>query len=365
MFNKNIIPIMSLLLAGSLYSCNKEKIVINDVPQSTDTITVVERYAEALWQPIDRNTLPSDAAGFNPLGFCISGDTLYISNWTARTIEVYDAKNMTYSHTIYANESGRTLNSRDVCVSDSLLFVTSGNPSQVSVYNRFTEEYLCRLGDGSTSGSVQQANSVAVDSNFVYVRDQSELLKLFDRKEINEAIAKKQKNVSPKYKYSIPSSVSISQDYDMQAVDGYLLAANNMDKTLYVYSCDADTSLYEVKSLKYTDNTIPYGIAASEKYIFISTEGVSAGIHAYNRKSFFELDNLDEPEYTLNYTEVVGLDNALEFVHFMDFSNDSTLFVRQNGKIQPLLLRERHYHIITPVLVPGNTDSDKNKNEQN
>ena len=105
---------------------------------------------------------------------------------------------MTYSHTIYANESGRTLNSRDVCVSDSLLFVTSGNPSQVSVYNRFTEEYLCRLGDGSTSGSVQQANSVAVDSNFVYVRDQSELLKLFDRKEINEAIAKKQKNVSPK-----------------------------------------------------------------------------------------------------------------------------------------------------------------------
>ena len=74
---------------------------------------------------------------------------------------------------------------------------------------------------------------------------------------------------------------------------------------------------------------------------------------------------LDEPEYTLNYTEVVGLDNALEFVHFMDFSNDSTLFVRQNGKIQPLLLRERHYHIITPVLVPGNTDSDKNKNEQN
>lgn len=333
-------------------ACDQEmdpNYIIDDVLQPTDTLTYTDYYAEAMSEWIDKNRLPDSADVFSPLGLCVTGDTLYVANWSARTIEVFDARTLEYRHTIVDKSNAQQLNSRNVYVSDSLLFIPGINPSQVSVYNRFSEKYLCRLGNGSWQGALVHANSVAADSHFVYVRDQSAEIKVFTRANIQKAVESGNLQVNTSFKMPIAEVAWNGSNYSMLALGGKLFAANNPDKTLYVYTCNPEDNSYTVEKYTFSDGSVPYGIAASDQYVFISTQGASAAIQGYDRAAFLSNPQLDSPLFSLSYSQIVGMDTALEAVHFMTVSGDR-IFVRQSDKILPLQLKEQEFDIIDPRL---------------
>lgn len=350
MENLKYIPYFIIGTMMVLSSCNKEyiyRIGEEDVYEPTDTIVYIEYYAElAEGRVITQSSLPDISSAFDPLGICVSGDSLYVANWPARTIELFDIRSLEHLATLVDKSNSTPLNSRDVCVSDSLLLVPGINPSQVSVYNRFTGTYLCRLGNGSWAGALTHANSIAADRHFVYVRDQSENIKVFRISDIHTA-SNNQANLDAAYRLPVPGAVWNSDDYDMLALDNKLYAVNNQDKTLYVYVYDPFNDDFISYTYSYENGATPYGITASSEYVFVSTQGNVSAIYGYILNSFVDTPQLDEPLFAIPYKNKTYNGQPLENIHFMAAKGDS-LFIRQNNRILQMNIKERHFDLISP-----------------
>ena len=320
---KHILVIVILAITSS---CSKveTQTIITDIYPTQEQFT--KEYLHGLDVELTSESLPADLNKiFNVKGTAIYGDELFCANYSARRIDIFDANTFKYKESII--DAGANILSRDVYADDKYIYITgiSAPRCQVSIYDRLTKKYICRLGNGSWAGPVVHAICVASSGKYVFVRDQGNKVKVFLKSEIGQG-----KSIGVHSYLNIDGqSVMNTDEYDMCVVDSVLYAVNIKNKAIYTYhvntDCKKNTETAYNSKLIYSDAQSPRAIASSDKYLFIATNASSAIIHAYIRGKG-EI-NLDKPKFSLS--SITG--NAFTRIEYIAAKGD-TLFINQNDK---------------------------------
>ena len=336
--------IISILLAFSTSSCSKinTETVITDLHPTQ--LPFINLYADSLGIEFTKESLPSGMnEGFSVKGTIVYEDELFCTNLSAKRIDIFDARTLKYKESIIDTK----MFSKDVYADDKYIYVTglSSPRCQVSVYDRQTKEYICRLGTGSWWGNKPLVHPicVAASEKYAFVRDQGTDIKVFLKSEIG-----KNKSILSYCRLNIDGQqVSNTDDYDMSVIDSTLYVINLKNKTIYTYSVNIDYEkdreiLYESK-FTYPDNQSPKAIAASDKYMFIATNASFARINIYKRGE--EKVNLAKPNFIVSSISGANI-NRIDFIA----AKGDTLFINPNGqRVTAVHLKTRYYDETTDI----------------
>lgn len=333
-----------IIILATASSCTKTEIqtIITDLYPTQEQFE--KQYADSIGVELTKESLPSNLnTTFNVKGTAIYGDELFCANYAAKRIDIFDANTFKYKESI--TDVGTPILSRDVYVDDKYIYITgiSAPRCQVSIYDRLTKEYICRLGNGSWAGPIVHAICVASSKKYVFVRDQGDKIKVFLKSEIE-----KDKSIGIHSYLNIDGqSAHNSDEYDMCVVDAILYAVNIKNKTIYTYHQDTEykkntEEAYNAK-LTFPNGRAPRAIASSDKYIFIATNASSAIIHAYNRGEG-EID-LAKPQF--NISSISG--NPIAKINYIAAKGD-TLFINPNDqKVTIAQIKTRLYDQIEDI----------------
>ncbi len=308
----------------------------------------VNLYADSLGVEFMKESLPPGMdKGFNVKGIIAYGNELFCTNLFAKRIDIFDIKTLKYKESIIDPDT--KMFSRDVYVDNQYIYVTglSDPRCQVSIYDRQTKEYICRLGTGLWWGNRPLVHPICVAASdiYIFVREQGNNIKVFLKSDIDMG-----KSSASYCSLNIDGQAVLNtDDYDMSVVDSTLYVINIKNKTIYTYSGNADyekdnEAPYKSK-FTYSDNQSPKAIASNSQYIFIATNASFAKINIYERGQ--EEIDLAKPNFIIS--SISGTD--IDRINFIAAKGD-TLFINQNDqKITAIHLKTRFYDEIidTPI----------------
>lgn len=331
-----------LLLPILSCACSETKTEIETITefidQPTDTLHHIGVSVVQLDKKLTADLLPEDRRPFNIHGIYTHRGELFCSNFDAKRVDIFSMDGLEYKGS-FAEGMG----AKDLFADDRYIFVTGlSNPTcQVSVYDRVTRDYICRLGNGSWGGPLTHPIGVAANDRYVFVRDQSEIIKVFLRSEIASG-----KSLSRHCTLNIDKSQAWNnENFSFGIAGNVLYALDNRSNTIYTYNVGQDFEKgkeypYTAK-LRYADNRKPMAFAATGKYIFI---GSPYKLHVYKQDEE-AITNLDE---TLSVITSLG-GKSIENILSLAASGDTLLMSTGRGAIIPLLIKEQCYDIITPI----------------
>ena len=341
-----IINILFFVILATITSCSKIEIqtVVTDIYPIQ--VQFSKQYADSLGAEITKDCLPLELSGvFSVKGTSIYGDELFCANYSAKRIDIFDANTFKYKESII--DPSAPILSRDVYADDKYIYITGiSNPRcQISIYDRITKKFICRLGNGSWAGAIVHAISVASSDKYVFVRDQSNKIKVFLKSDIAAG-----KSLGIYCYLNIDGqSVQSIDEYDMCVLDSILYAINIKNKTIYRYHTNTDYKKNEEVAYNskfvYADASYPRSVAFSDKYLFIATNSSSAKINAYCRgRDQAEID-LAKPKFTissLSGTTIARIDYIA--------AKGDTLFITPNDqKVTMAQIKIRYYDEIEDV----------------
>lgn len=239
--------ICTIALSYLISACtHTENIIYNDLwidvenPLSPDTLAIDTLHTLEFDAPTITTGGADAQSPLDAWGLYAADGQLYSANYGQRCVDIYDATTGTHLKSVADSISTgdrRLLEVRDVAVRDSFLFATGINPSQIYLFNRTSHTFYGRLGDGNwSSGITVHPFCVAADSRFVYVKDQRDIIKVFDRTLIE-----------PDCKLNYSATLAIDNTnpgwnnyYDMQVDEqsGKLYVMHHFTNTIYCYHTD-------------------------------------------------------------------------------------------------------------------------------
>lgn len=337
---KTIIP--SFLLAVCFLGCSAE----DDAP----TLSLPEDYGNTSYPYLylkESKCLPVEGSGETVRAVYADKGLLYVIDKTARQVEVYSLADLSKQSITYGNAE------LDCCggyACDSLVFVTStNNPCQVSVFNRSTGAYVCRLGDGTWWGPLAHPYSVAANSKYVFVWNQgAPAVKVFNRTQIKQG-----------------ASLQMWASLDTEDVEGYNNQYSSLtvdgDTCLYVLSGDRGNSMFvyylpneinkgdklKIERKSTLANGKPYGLAFGDQYVYASV--VNNGndqLRIFNRKEFATHPDLNFPLFSYDKLP----DGTLFKFNRNIAAQGDTIYLPQNqNKIYELIVCNSPIDVITPT----------------
>ncbi|MEG0580321.1 MAG: hypothetical protein RR490_10435, partial [Niameybacter sp.] len=335
-------PIVIVIILFSFCSCSKTDVIMKTVNQPTDTIRYTTLYAEELTPTLTHQSLPTGINNsFNVQSISVSKNELFCANINAQRVDVFEANTLQYKESF-----AESMICRDVFADEQYIFVTGlSNPRcQVSVYDRQSKEYICRLGNGSYSGPLTHPISVIANDKYIFVRDQSTVIKVFLRKEIASG-----KNLNVYCRLNIEKSQAMNtENYDFGIFKYMLYAVNNKNSTIYMY--DLSKGLERniehpfAAKFKYADSQQPFAFSASDKYLFIGTKiGNKAQLNVYKQ----DMDNLADLGNTFATISTIKTE-PINHILSLGAKGDTLLIATGKQSIIPLRIKERYYNIVTP-----------------
>lgn len=325
--------IILIILLAVTSSCTDTEFITNNI--QAEQKQYVKLYADSLGTNLTNDLLPAGNEKLTVKGIAIYGDELYCTNFDRKRVEIFDLKTLQYKSSIIDEESN--MESMDVYADDKYIYVTGKeNPrSQVSVYDRLTKAYICRLGNGFWWSILVHSFSVASTDKYIYVRDKGDI-KVFLKSEIGQG-----KSLNTYCKLDIDKDYIYRSDvyHDMTVMDSTLFVVNIQTKTIYMYDTRADyernSQVPYVSKFTYSDNQSPQAIAYNAKYLFIATKtSSSARINIYNRNN--ATIDLAKPAFII--PNVSG--NSISNIHSLAAKGD-TVFINSNEEqVTSLLLKE-------------------------
>lgn len=326
----------------SFCSCSETNVIMETVNQPTDTIRYTTLYAEELTPILTNQSLPVDINNnFNVQGISVNANELFCANVSGQRVDVFDASTLQYKESF-----AEKMICRDVFADDQYIYVTGlSNPRcQVSVYDRQSKEYICRLGNGSYSGPLTHPISVIANDKYIFVRDQDTVIQIFLRDEITSG-----KSLGVYCRLNIEKSQAMNtENYDFGIFKSMLYAMNNKNSTVYMYDLSKDLERNVehpfTAKFKYADNQQPFAFSASDKYLFIGTKtGNTAQLNVY-KQDMANLTDLDNTFATISTIKVEPINHILS----LGAKGDTLLIATGKQSIIPLKIKERYYDIITP-----------------
>ncbi|MCW0508051.1 YncE family protein [Riemerella anatipestifer] len=339
----------------ALISCKRDVNIIDKYIDELEKVTkteIKEFFVEAEESDVISNENFSElGSNFQPLGMQVFGDTLYVSDRSSHNTYLFNAKSYKYLTTIKGSNGEPAWNSRDVYVSDSLLFIPAAdNTSQISVFNKKTLKPLIKLGNGNWWQDITHPNAIAADENYVYVRHMQSNIRVFSRQSIEEGIAKGIPHVRPSFNIPFSPEAFRNTDQDMCILEDKLYFMNNSKESpgINVFIRNNNSNSYENKYITFEGKkVIPHAITYSDKYVVISVSGDFNGIIGYDKSSFSASLNLNTPLFEIQFPDFVGKNLKAEpNIKFLAMHGE-TLFIQQNQRIIPLKLRGRLYNVIS------------------
>lgn len=334
--------ILLFLLLAVTTGCTETETVITDLYPSQQQF--VKLYADSLGVNLTKELLPEGSnAQLTVKGFSIYGDEFYCTNFISKRVEIFDSKTLQYKGTIIDEESN--MESMDVYADDKYIYVSGKeNPrSQVSVYDRQTKAYVCRLGNGYWWSGLVHSLSIASSDKYIFVRDKSDVIRVFLKSEIGPG-----KSLNT-YCHLYNDKVYIYDNTaynDMMVMDSTLYAVNIQNKMIYTYNTNVDyernvTADYQSR-FNYADNQVPQAIASNAQYLFVATKnGSTARINIYQRDST-EIA-LEKPNFVISSLSGTPISD----IHAIATKGD-TLFLNTNEKqVTTTLLKKRFFDKIT------------------
>lgn len=306
MMRKSIINILMICLL--IVGCTKGT-VTEDVFISPYDTTKIYSYSfdkeGAITQPFDGD------ADFSPYSLFVEDDTLYIGNRAENAVYRYNMTTKMY------DKKFKYLNRTDplsMLTNGDYLFVACGNSREVQIFNKFTGDYVSRLGTGVWSGNVSFATSIAQCENFIYVRDSKSGIRVFEKAKINYSVANNNSyflnlnidnlitsNVTP-----YPRDMRVYNDtlfvFDVPSASAYIYSASKInsrdvnylrkidfnttyDNIRYVISMDVTNDRDVILKLNY-NNQICYAYYDSDEFMKLNWDKPNKLIKSQGKNNF-------------------------------------------------------------------------------
>lgn len=338
--NKIIITLALFASTGIFMGCEQEaSVIVRDelVPQPTDTVTYNSFYLENE-KIINKDAFP-EAANFGPISTYLDGTDLYVANFAAKRVDLFDVVTMTYKRSF---SNGRT-EARDIYVNGDHLFVGAGNMRELQIFDKNTGKYLTRLGNGVFSGSVSFASGVAATEQFVFIHDsKGNGIKVFDRSKIN--LVETANNNSPFSLLKNDGYTGNSNMNDLEVIDDSLYVFQHDKSTVYIYSI-ADVAAKKTDYVKKVTGLKIYSVSVDipNNNIYVAMEVEKATVfRSYSLADFKEM-KLNNPSWTL----VSAGTSSIPTICNIAYHNQRLIFPR-TSTLESWNIKNAPVHIITP-----------------
>ncbi len=307
------ILMLSMLIAGCTKGTITEDVFV--FPYDTTKIYIYSFEKEgAISQPLDGDT------HFSPYSLYVEEDILYIGNRAEKAVYRYNMATKKYVNK-YKNLD-RT-DPLSMLINGDYLFVACGDSREVQIFNKFTGDYVSRLGTGVWSGNVSFATSIAQCENFIYVRDSKSGIRVFEKAKINYTVANNNSYFLNLNIDNLITSNVTPYPRDMRVYNDTLFVFDAPSASAYIYSVskinNKDVNYLRKIDFNTTYDNIGYVISmdiTNDKEVVLKLNFNNQICYAYFDADEFMKLNWDKPNKLIKNQDKNNFTQAGGFKHY-------------------------------------------------